>query len=423
MKHDQDIRFLNAFERLFSPDELDRLGRQSGFMKRRRQVTPHKFCMALVSALGSGATNSIADIQRQFNHMHFTAIQLKPFHKQLVKMSAPEFMREVFEKALAVHLPDMLTLRDKYQDVFERIILQDGTSFAVHDDLMHYFPGRFNVHNPAAVELHVTYDVFKGQPQSVTLTEDIAPERDYLPSASSLAGCLFMADAGYFSKTYIHKLQNACAYFIIRMGNRVNPMAVCTKSQQTKPLQTWLKELPSTGVLDLDVHWPDGPTYRCVAFAALDHKKRHVLVCTNLERQQFPAEVVGDLYRVRWQIELLFKEWKSMNNLNKFDTHHATIVETLIWGSLLAATLKRWLINAAQQKYDRVISLFTGAKSAHIWWLPFCLDIARGHGADLVTVINEALAFLAQRCQRQNLKRDQKNGVFKMLDNINKSAT
>jgi hypothetical protein len=56
----------------------------------------------------------------------------------------------------------MLTLRDKYQDVFDRIILQDGSSFAVHGDLMHYFPGRFNVHSPATVELHVTYDVFKG---------------------------------------------------------------------------------------------------------------------------------------------------------------------------------------------------------------------------------------------------------------------
>ncbi|TXH98204.1 MAG: IS4 family transposase [Rheinheimera sp.] len=422
MKHEQDSRFLNAFERLFSPDELDTLGQKTGFMKRRRQVTPHKFCMALVSALGSGTTNSITDIHRQFNHMHFTNIQLKPFHKQLVKMAAPEFMREVFEKALAVHLPDMLTLREKYKDVFERIILQDGTSFAVHGDLMHYFPGRFNVHNPAAVELHVTYDVFKGQPQRVSLTEDIAPEREYLPSASSLAGCLFMADAGYFSKAYVQELQDASAFFIIRMSNSVNPMAVCNKSQQAKPLKSWLKELPGTGALDLDVHWPDGPIYRCVAFAALDHKKRHVLVCTNLDRQQFPAEVVGDLYRVRWQIELLFKEWKSMNNLNKFDTYHPAIVETLIWGSLLAATLKRWLINAAQQKYNRVISLFTGAKSAHIWWLPFCLDIARSHGADLVTAINEAFAFLAQRCQRQNLKRDQKDGVFKMLTNLNIST-
>ena len=78
MKHEQDSRFLNAFDRLFSPDELDTLGQKTGFMKRRRQVTPHKFCMALVSALGSGTTNSITDIHRQFNHMHFTNIQLKP---------------------------------------------------------------------------------------------------------------------------------------------------------------------------------------------------------------------------------------------------------------------------------------------------------------------------------------------------------
>ena len=51
MKQEQDIRFSSAFERLFSPDELDALGKQSGFMKRRRHVTPQKFCMALVSAL------------------------------------------------------------------------------------------------------------------------------------------------------------------------------------------------------------------------------------------------------------------------------------------------------------------------------------------------------------------------------------
>ena len=305
--------------------------------------------------------------------------------------------------------------------MFKRIILQDGTSFAVHDDLMFYFPGRFNENSPAAVELHVTYDVFKGQPDGVSLTEDTAPERDYLPSPASLSGCLFMADAGYFSKAYIQQLQEACAYFIMRMCNRVNPMAVCTKTQQMKPLKTWLKELPNAGVLDLDVQWPNGPVYRCVAFAALDHKKRHVLVCTNLDREQFPPAVVGDFYRVRWQIELLFKEWKSMNNLNKFDTGHATIVETLIWGSLLAATLKRWLINAAQKKYNRVLSLFTGAKTAHMWWIPFCFDIAMSRGTDLAKAMNNALAFLAQHCQRQNVKRDQISGVYKLLNNTNKS--
>jgi hypothetical protein len=34
---------------------------------------------------------------------------------------------------------------------------------------------------------------------------------------------------------------------------------------------------------------------------------------------------------------------------------------------LLAATLKRWLINGAQQKYRRVLSMFSGAKTANQW--------------------------------------------------------
>ncbi len=61
-----------------------------------------------------------------------------------------------------------------------------------------------------------------------------------------------------------------------------------------------------------------------------------------------------------------------MNSLDKFNTKHATIAETLIWGSLLAAILKRWLLNRAQQKYQRVLSMFNGAKTAKQWRLKFC---------------------------------------------------
>ncbi|EGF47241.1 hypothetical protein AAULR_25771, partial [Lacticaseibacillus rhamnosus MTCC 5462] len=39
MKQQQDTRFSSAFERFFSAADLDALGKQSGFMKRRRQVT------------------------------------------------------------------------------------------------------------------------------------------------------------------------------------------------------------------------------------------------------------------------------------------------------------------------------------------------------------------------------------------------
>jgi hypothetical protein len=177
-------------------------------IERFRLITPAKLCLAFVCALGSGNARTIADIHRYFNQLHSMSVRLKPFHNQLVKLGTPEFMRQVFEQVLALHLPAVHTFSDAYRGYFKQVLLQDGTSFAVHDGLSLHFPGRFSTHSPAAVELHVTYDLEKAQPVRVSLSEDTASERDYLPEAQSLRGCLLMADAGYFSKAYIESLQN-----------------------------------------------------------------------------------------------------------------------------------------------------------------------------------------------------------------------
>ena len=71
-------------------------------------------------------------------------------------------------------------------------------------------------------------------------------------------------------------------------------------------------------------------------------------LCTNLPRTPFSLDLVARLYRFRWQIELCFKEWKSYANLHKFDTANEHIAEGLIWASLCAAVLKRFLAHAAQ---------------------------------------------------------------------------
>jgi len=72
----------------------------------------------------------------------------------------------------------------------------------------------------------------------------------------------------------------------------------------------------------LIVSWPEGkgePTYWA----------------TNLDREQFSADTIIKLHQLCWQIELLFKEWKSYCNLQKFNTRKATMMEGLVWVSLL----------------------------------------------------------------------------------------
>ncbi|GFZ57199.1 hypothetical protein ENTKAS01_47230 [Enterobacter sp. AS-1] len=60
------------------------------------------------------------------------------------------FMRALVERAIALRLKECLPDAHGLAG-FEQVLLQDGSSFALHPQLAEHFPGRFNKHSPAAV--------------------------------------------------------------------------------------------------------------------------------------------------------------------------------------------------------------------------------------------------------------------------------
>jgi IS4 transposase len=93
-------------------------------------------------------------------------------------------------------------------------------------------------------------------------------------------------------------------------------------------------------------------------------KKRIGYLVTNLPRGSVPeADIVG-LYRLRWQIELLFKELKSYSNLKKFSTENDPIVKTLIYASFITVLLKRLLSLSTEQLKSLWISTHKTARTA-----------------------------------------------------------
>jgi hypothetical protein len=134
-------------------------------------------------------------------------------------------------------------------------------------------------------------------------------------------------------------------------------------------------------------------------------------LCTNLPRTPFSLDLVSRLYRFCWQIELLFKEWKSYANLHKFDTANEHIATGLIRASLCAAVLKRFLAHAAQLVGGKPISSRRVAMCAgHIidemvTALLACVSIA--------SAFHDGMAFLLANARRSNPKRDRKTGRFR----------
>ena len=102
-------------------------------------------------------------------------------------------------------------------------------------------------------------------------------------------------------------------------------------------------------------------------------KKYHLRLITSLCPREFGPSTVASLYRLRWQIELFFKECKSFTRLKKFQTKNPHIVEGLIWASMIGILLRRFLLHSAFKDTGKHPSHLA---SASMTWT-FLLTLAR----------------------------------------------
>ncbi|MBL0616838.1 MULTISPECIES: IS4 family transposase [Aeromonas] len=398
---------------LLAPAELERIARLCKFCLRLRTITPWMLVTSLLRAFGGDTVAAIASL-----HLHFNGLQLigahqvsyKPFHNQLRKPAFAQFMKALVERAIALRIDQQVT--EVAQGAFKQVLLQDGTSFAVHKRLATVFPGRFKTISPAAIECHMLMSLLEQKPVCMQLSADTASERQFLPDAKVLTGSLLLADAGYISHAYFAEVNKAGGFYLVRGSKNLNPeiLNAWRDDGRTVPKLTGMS-LKEAGrrhcraeVLDMNVR-AGQYEYRLLRrwFA---EEKRFCIWMTNLPRDAWPAERVMRLYRCRWQVELLFKEWKSHNNLKGFVTGQQAIAEGLVWASLLSLVLKR---RVAQTLMKEGLSTLKAAKSGVTWWLPILEAIAHRAISEIRERLEWAVDFLSKNARRTKQRKSIQN--------------
>lgn len=410
---------------VLSDAEVEKVARRCGFLQRRREIAPAALLIACLSTLGAGTAAWLADILRAFNALTRKAVRYKPFHNQLSKRKFPIFMHAILERVLAkLTAPVLESLPKGKLAQFSEVLCHDGTSFALKDTLAKKWPGRFTKVTPAAVELHVTMSVLSDNPVAITLAADKESERRFAPEAKSLKKRLILEDRGFEDRVVFADTREAEGFFIVRGKKNSRPIIRSARDEDGRRLPRlegrrlkW-RMLPRHTV-DLDIEWKINSrrTY-CGRLVAIyiergSNKKSYTYLHSNLSRTTFTAHEVGRIYRLRWQIELLFKEWKSYANLHKFDTTKSPIAEGLIWASLLTATIKRAITHAAERACGIPLSTRRAACSAK-HFLDAILASILESAVRLLADIRSAFAFLAENAPRAHLKRDQRSGRLAM---------
>ena len=411
-------KFSTALRRVLGAQHLTARARESGHCRRLRDITPQRLVCALVEALGIGRVETIADLLRSFNALTGLTTRYKAFYNRLAKPEFPRFLQHVYRDLLC-RLSQQVLRPVGALNAFTDIVIQDGSSFAIHDALQKVFGGRFTKIRPAAVEVHTCVSLFQDQVLRAAVAPDKDGERAFLPSPTDLQGKLLLHDRGYQSLDYWEEVQQAGGFFLGRGKIGLNPWLRRVQGPHGRLPRfegRWLQEvrgrLPRCR-LDLEVEWdrPAGRTLQLrIVLIWVPDRKDYTLLVTNVKRRILTAKQVGQVYRLRWQIELLFKEWKSYANLHEFTTANPAIAEGLIWASLCAAALKRSLAHASQ-RMDATVPISTRiAAMCGVHILPELVRCALHGFEDLLSALQRIIRFLKENARRAHPKRDRRRG-------------
>jgi hypothetical protein len=367
MDRPQSTMMANKFQSVLDAPVLNDRGKQLGFAEPQRLLTPFRLGLSVGASMATEQVASIADLHRQFNDLWDLDTHYRGFDNQLVKEQCPEFFRTSLCDIMGKLSMKVLGFEaGQAFSEFNRLVIQDGSSFALHQALADVFPGRFNAVSPAAVDLHCTLDLLQDAPITIALSPDTDSEHEYHPEPESLRGDLFLADRGYLDVTYLQEIDRHGGFFIVRGKSNLNPRVIDAyredgqriKSCQDRELKAIIGKCPKRQRAELEVEWLlEGEPFRLRLRVRWNPEtKSFDYLLTNLPKEKYTINMICLGYKLRWQVELLFKEWKSYTNLHKFDTEKETIAEALIWASLAASAIKRFLAHAAEYLLEVVIS-------------------------------------------------------------------
>jgi len=172
-------------------------------------------------------------------------------------------------------------------------------------------------------------------------------------------GEVVLGDRMYATARGIDFVVNRGAYPVVRVN--LHSLKICASDKKRLHLQFLEPLIRQKGTISLDILIPTPPdmagrkskawslkeakSWIPVRIVGGRTKKGVIWVATTLSRDQLSDEAVLKLYRLRWQVELLFKRLKSLLHLDALPTKDGPTSKSWLLGRLLAAAIAQTLVN------------------------------------------------------------------------------
>lgn len=391
---------VNSILDTFSINEINTIAKTTGFCKKKKKtgsIDGVSFLKALLLNSEQDKNLSLRELCIELESEYGISITKQGLYQRFNESSIL-FIKTLFEKYLLRSSRNLPELKDRsnWTEMFKRILIKDGTRFDLPESFATNFVGSGGSASKSAVCIQFEYDLKTGKVHDISLTSanDADSKNAQLTKDKIQEGDLILRDLGYFGLNILEEMISKGAFFIskshtsisifeMRKGNYVplNFKKLRQEMNRSKCLQMEkevyigrIQKIPTRLVIEKvpdkvyeeRIRKKNKEAGKKKYKLSEEYKSRQYfnLYITNIKKDILPKEAIRNIYRLRWQVELVFKQWKSTY---KIEITHPMSYER--WMTLFYARMLIILINwqiyhtASSIKYNKDKKLLSIAKS------------------------------------------------------------
>jgi hypothetical protein len=410
----------------FSKDELNRLAAEAGLVNRTSAINGFNFGLTFTLGLLNTTDTTLKQLAAFLNNTCNKSISPQALD-QRINTAATNFLKTCFSKAVKISL-SKLQIPNELMSFLSHIYIIDSTNFELHPSLKEIFKGNAGAASLASMRIQFIYDYLTGDCYveiGDVRTSDPKTLYDIVSSnkLDTSGNSLYLQDLGYFSVTTFITMSDAKAFFISKLKFRTKVFDL--NGQEIDILKLLRRKLKS---IDLVVKIGDLTcrltgtklsktiTDQRIQTANVDAKKKrgktiskeyqlflsYGLFITNLPDSFTPISTYT-VYRLRWQIELIFKSWKSILEIHRIHSAKIARIFCEVFGKLIISVIVSGIVGQAQLETNMHFSHYQALQYfksiATNWALKIVLGISQ-HAAFIKRAVHQLVRFCRKRKQK-----------------------
>ena len=355
--------FIERMGELVSADEIIEAGRRLGAIKRQRKVDLPALVQATVAAMSPipGAETSAF-----VNYLSITGVPLVP--SSFYDRFSPEFavlMQELAVRAVRMVRevsPKDRTVKDYgiLLETFDDVQAADG-SCAILKRLAKDWAPSTSKKRPAGYKINAVVSLRDHLPTAIDVTPQRRHDNAALPEDALKPNTLTFFDLGYIDVRRFVDMTIRGAFFLTRLKTSHNPVihrVHVGRGRRKEARGLHLDEALEQDVLDfhqgeIDVDVvlkADGKQAIVRVIGIENEEEDQWWYLTNVDRETLDTEDVAQAYRLRWDVELLFKQLKSGAGLKAVLAWRSSAVLAFLYAKITALCLARLLELSVEER-------------------------------------------------------------------------